>query len=160
MNDQCKLKADMKLDGLPEAALMPLDGSSHTDIHVALPFTREDYFDLVDAIGHIIREDKSGFIPSEIPPRLLRLGIKPHKWLEHVKNFSRRYGHCAGSVVRMQNYAIAFDKRWVMVNAIYLLLGEWQVSAGIANVHVNSGRRRRRATNQDDGAAAKAMVVW
>lgn len=37
---------------------MPIDGSSHTDIHFALPFTREDYFDLVDKTGRIIRDDK------------------------------------------------------------------------------------------------------
>lgn len=112
VNGQRQLKADMKLDRLPEAPLMPFDGSSHTDIHVALPFTREDYFELVDATGRIIREDKKGFIPSEVPPVLLRFGIKPHKWLDHVKNFSRCYGHCAGSVARMENYAAAFDKRW------------------------------------------------
>ena len=112
INEQRKLKADMKLDKLPEAPLMSFDGSSHTDVHVALPFTREDYFEPVDAMGRIIREDKKGFIPSEVPPVLLRFGIQPHKWLDHVKNFSRRYGHCAGSVARMRDYTAAFDKRW------------------------------------------------
>lgn len=112
INEQRKLKADMKLDKLPEAPLMSFDGSSHTDVHVALPFTREDYFEPVDAMGRIIREDKKGFIPSEVPPVLLRFGIQPHKWLDHVKNFSRSYGHCAGSVARMRDYTAAFDKRW------------------------------------------------
>lgn len=91
---------------------MPFEGSSHTDNHVALPFTREDYFDLVDVTGRMIRYGKKGFIPSEIPPILLRFGIKPHKWLEQVQNFSRCYGPCAGSVASMQDYAITFKKRW------------------------------------------------
>ncbi|HEY7773599.1 MAG TPA: transposase [Marinagarivorans sp.] len=112
ISKQRQLKAELKLDDLPEAPLMPFDGSSHTDIHAALPFTREDYFELVDATGRMIREDKKAFIPSKIPPILLRFGIKPDKWLEQVQNFSRRYGACAGSVACMQDYATAFNKRW------------------------------------------------
>lgn len=44
--------------------------SSHTGVHVALPLTRKDKLDLVDATGRIIREGKSGFIPSDVPPTI------------------------------------------------------------------------------------------
>ena len=44
IENQEKIKLRLNLDDLPEAPLMPFDGSSHTDIHVALPFTQEDYF--------------------------------------------------------------------------------------------------------------------
>lgn len=73
---------------------MPFDGSSHTDIHAALPFTREDYFDLVDKTGRIIREDKRGFIPAELPAIIVEFGINQDKWIEHVKHFGRRYASC------------------------------------------------------------------
>ena len=36
-------------------------------MHTALPFTREDYFELVDVTDRIIREDKRGAIPDEVP---------------------------------------------------------------------------------------------
>ena len=109
---QRTLKAELKLDKLPEASLMPFDGSAHTDIHVALPFTREDYFELVDVTGRVIREDKRGFINAEVPAILWRMGVKPDRWLDQILNFSRRYGSCAGSVARMEDYAEAFGKRW------------------------------------------------
>jgi hypothetical protein len=37
--DQKQLQKDLELDDLPAAALMRFDGSSHTGIHAALPFT-------------------------------------------------------------------------------------------------------------------------
>lgn len=106
------LKQDLNLAQLPEAPLMSFDGSSHTDLDVALPFTREDYLDLVDMTGRVIRDDKKGYIPTDLPPLVKQLGIKPSEWLDHVQNFSRRYGACAGHVARMQDYAKAHDKRW------------------------------------------------
>jgi hypothetical protein len=109
---QEKLKDDLELSSLPQAPLMPFDGSSHTDIHLALPFTREDYFDLVDSTGRIIREDKRGAISAKSEKLLARLGIKSTKWIDQVQNFGRRYGCCVGSVQCMQNYAEAFDLRW------------------------------------------------
>ncbi len=48
---QARLKADLKLDKQPEAPLMVFDGSNYTDIHVALPFTEQDYLRLVDETG-------------------------------------------------------------------------------------------------------------
>lgn len=77
---QEEIKKELDL-GLPEAALMPFDGSSHTSVHTALPFTREDYFDLVDVTGRMIRNDKHGAIDADIPPIVARLGINRDKWI-------------------------------------------------------------------------------
>ena len=113
VNNQVQLEKELNEDTTPKAALMPFDGSSHTGIHVALPFTRGEYFDLVDKTGRLIRQDKKGFISSNAPPILKTLGIRPDKWLDQVQNFGRRYGSCAGRVARMQDYAEYFGKRWV-----------------------------------------------
>ena len=43
-------------------------------IITALPFTMADYFALVDSTGRVIRDDKRGFIPSEVPPIIQRFG--------------------------------------------------------------------------------------
>jgi len=112
INRQRKIRSDLKLNTLPEASLMPFDGSSHTDVNIALPFTREDYFELVDTTGRIIREDKRGFIPGEVPTLIKRFGLKPDRWLDQVKNFSRRYGACAGCVARMESYSESTGRRW------------------------------------------------
>ena len=107
---QRDIKKSLGLEKQPEAPLMPFDGSSHKDIHAALPFTREDYFDLVDKTGRIIREDKRGFIPAELPPIIVEFGINPDKWIEHVKHFGRRYASYAGSRDNIVNFAALFDR--------------------------------------------------
>ncbi len=109
---QQTLKADLGLLEQPEAPLMPFCGSSHVSIHSALPFTRQDYFALVDATGRIIRNDKRGHIPPEIPAIVTRFGINPDKWLNHVQHFGRRYGCCAGAVEKMRAYAQVFKRKW------------------------------------------------
>ena len=91
---------------------MAFDGSSHTELDVALPFTREEYLELVDMTGSVIRDDKRGFIPSGLPSLVKPLGIKPSEWLDHVQSFSRRYGACAGHVVRMLDYARTHNRLW------------------------------------------------
>ena len=112
IKQQRQLKVDLEIDKLPEALLMPFDGSSHIDIHFALPFTREDYFDLVDKTGRVIKEGKRGFIAADTPTLIIQLGINPNHWLEHIQSFGKRYGMCAGSVDNIINFAERFDRQW------------------------------------------------
>ena len=96
----------------PQAPLMPFDGSAHTDIHLALPFTQQDYFDLVDKTGRLIREDKRGFIPAETPTVISQLGIDPNRWLDHIQHFGRRYANAVGSVDQLQAFEGLFHRQW------------------------------------------------
>ena len=112
MQQQRQLKKAMGLSDLPEQSLMSFSGSSKADIHRALPFTREDYFDLVDTTGRAIREDKRGAIRCDVPPLLQRLGIDPEQWLKQVQHFNRYYGSCAGRVANMQAFAEQRGRRW------------------------------------------------
>nr|MBX2859561.1 transposase [Cellvibrionaceae bacterium] len=112
VQQQRQLKTELALDNLPEQGLMPFSGSSHTDIHDALPFTREDYFVLVDKTGRAIRDDKRGVIRSDMPSILQQFGIDPDQWLEQVKHFNRRYASCVGRVTNMQNFAEKRGRRW------------------------------------------------
>lgn len=91
---------------------MAFDSSCHTGIYVALPFTREDYLQLVDATGRIIRSDKRGYIPDEIPGIVSRLGFEPDQWIAHIQNFGRPYGSCVGSVEAIGDYAGKSSRRW------------------------------------------------
>jgi hypothetical protein len=112
VKNQETIKLELELNELPEAPLMPFDGSSDTDIHTALPFTQEDYFDLVDQTGRMLRENKRGAIdPSKIPI-ITRFGIDPQHWLDHVQHFRRRYAHCAGSPEAICIFAGRNQKRW------------------------------------------------
>ena len=109
---QRKIRSELKLGKLPEAPLMPLDDSTRTEGQTVLPFSREDYFELVDTTVRIIREDKRGFISEDVPRILKKLGVKPDRWLDQVKYFSRRYGACADCVARMESYCESTGRRW------------------------------------------------
>lgn len=112
VQQQHKIKQHLKLDQLPQAPLMPFNGGSHVDVHHALPFTREDYFELVDKTGRMIREGKRGFIAESTPTIISRFGIDPDKWINHVKHFSRSYGEGIGSPEKLTAYALNFGRRW------------------------------------------------
>ena len=108
IRQQRELKKELALDDLPEAKLMPFDGSSHTSIHNALPFTRQDFFELVDTTRRAIREGKRGFIPSEIPLILSRFNIDPDSWVEHIVQFEQRFGRAVGSREKLREFAQKF----------------------------------------------------
>ena len=50
---------------LPRAPLMPVDATGR--MAAAIPFAFDDYLELVDSTGRVIREDKRGYIPGETP---------------------------------------------------------------------------------------------
>ena len=52
-----------------------------------LPTTFPEYLELVDWTGRIIREDKRGYIPSDLPPILTRIKIPISKYLANIKHF-------------------------------------------------------------------------
>jgi len=110
VNHQQEIKVVLHPKPLPEAPLMSFSGSSHVSIHNALPFTSEDYFDLVDSAGRLIREGKRGFIKEKTPPILERFGINAECWLEHVKFFNISYSFCVGGVERMRDFVAIFDR--------------------------------------------------
>ncbi|MFL0802280.1 MAG: transposase [Agarilytica sp.] len=112
ISKQERLKAALGVEKQPEAPLMRFDGSSHTDIHRALPFTQEDYFTLLDATGRAFREDKRGYIPSDVPSIVSQYGIDPNKWLAHVQGFGCTYSICVGSADKIVEYAHIFQRRW------------------------------------------------
>lgn len=92
--------------------LMPFDGSSHTDVHAALPFTQEDYLELVDTTGRALRDDKRGAISHKVAAIVARVRIDPHKWLDHLQRFGLTYGYCAGSVDNILDFSAHFERKW------------------------------------------------
>ena len=59
-----------------------------------IPFYLEDYLQLVDWTGRIIREDKRGAINQNLPPILDRLTIDPEHWLINSQHFEQQYSKC------------------------------------------------------------------
>ena len=78
----------------------------------ALPYTLSDYLDLVDMTGRIIREDKSGYIPQELPNILQRLGLPTDSWIEEFKRFNSTHYTAIGTVNQIRRFCINVGKQW------------------------------------------------
>lgn len=49
-----------------------------------LPLTLDKYLTLLDTLGRVVRQDKRGYIPPELPPILARLQIEAQSWLDRL----------------------------------------------------------------------------
>ncbi len=63
--------------------------------------------------GRIIREDKKGYIPSDIPPILDRLEIDPDLWSEHLCGFKDNFDTVIGPIEKLKEYCKRIKKKWV-----------------------------------------------
>ena len=87
-----------------QAKLKPLNGSCHAPLSEGIPFTRQDYFELVDWTGRIVREGKRGAIEESLPPILKRLGIEAERWVDSVSHFQRYFFDVAGTTASLEQY--------------------------------------------------------
>ena len=95
--DQCD--SDLK-----QARLKPLNGSCFAPLSDGIPFTRQDYFELVDWTGRTLREGKRGAIDGRLPPILQRLGIQPKNWVDSVSHFHKYFFDAAGTLSSLERF--------------------------------------------------------
>jgi hypothetical protein len=67
-----------------------------------LLFRLADYLELVDWTGRILRDDKRGAIPNELPPILERVQIDPKYWLYMARHFESRFKGLVGTAYRLK----------------------------------------------------------
>ena len=67
-----------------------------------LPFRLNDYLELVDWTGRILREDKRGAISNNLPPILDRRNIDPQHWLYLAKHFESPFKGMVGSAYKLK----------------------------------------------------------
>jgi len=89
---------------LKQARLKPLNGSCFAPLSEGIPFTRQDYFDLVDWTGRILREDKRGAIDGQLPPILQRLGIQSENCVDSVSHFHKYFFDAAGTLSSLEQF--------------------------------------------------------
>jgi hypothetical protein len=94
-NEPPRLQKEQRLAALSRAPLMPFDATGR--LATAVPFAFEDYLELVDGTGRVIREDKRGFIPSETPAILERLNIDPEQFIRTAGRTLHRFGSAIGT---------------------------------------------------------------
>jgi REP element-mobilizing transposase RayT len=82
--------------------LLPFAGNPREDMPKGLPFKLDDYLELVDWSGRILREDKRGSIPTSHPPILDRLQIDPTQWLYMARSFESRFKGFVGTAFKLK----------------------------------------------------------
>jgi REP element-mobilizing transposase RayT len=106
--NQAKQTSQPNTEKEQASGLMPFVGHPRQDMPKGLPFLLTDYLELVDWTGRIIREDKHGFIPQDIPPILNRLQIEPKEWLYLSKHFESPFKGLVGSIHKLKQVCAAF----------------------------------------------------
>lgn len=77
-----------------------------------IPLSLEDYLELLDASGRMIRDGKAGSIPTELAPILERLGIQSELWPGVVTKYHDWFGHIVGSTKKLVARAVQTGRKW------------------------------------------------
>lgn len=93
---------ELKRSGGQPESLMPFVGNPREPMPSGLPFKLQDYVELVDWSGRIIREGKRGAIAANLPPVLDRLDIEPQHWLFLVTRFESQFKGLVGCAHRLK----------------------------------------------------------
>ncbi len=83
-------------------ALLAFAGYPRQGMPKGLPFRLNDYLELVDWTGRILREDKKGAISENLPPILHRINIETKHWLYMTQNFESSFKGLVGSVYKLK----------------------------------------------------------
>lgn len=92
--------------------LSPFLGNPRKDSPEGLHFSLEDYLNLVDWTGRIIRNDKRGAIPEKLPPILHRLKITSKQWSALTQGFEKQFHQFVGEVdnVKEATYSLGYKR--------------------------------------------------
>jgi hypothetical protein len=93
------------LNALPRAPLMPFDATGR--MAAAIPFAFDDYLELVDSTGRVIREDKRGCIPGETPQILERLNIDPEQFITTAARMLDLFSTAIGTPEHLTAHCVA-----------------------------------------------------
>lgn len=92
--------------------IQPLTGNPRNSISEGLPFHLTDYLELVDWTGRIIREDKRGYIPDNMPDILQRLNLDTKHWLYLSEHFESPFKHLVGAAHSVRQACEETGRQW------------------------------------------------
>ena len=106
------LKARHSKKAIKQTGLLNFVGYPRKDMPEGLPFRLADYLELVDWTGRVIREDKRGAVPANMPPLLERLAIDAQHWMYLSKHFESPFKDLVGSARTVRNACEELGKQW------------------------------------------------
>ena len=78
------------------------------------PISSDDYLELVDQTGRIVRSGKRGAIPSHLAPILERLDVDLERWLAAMANGGRFGGSAIGCAWARAKEAVRRGVKWIV----------------------------------------------
>ena len=99
-------------DQQPEA-LLPFVGYPRKDMPQGLPFQLNDYLELVDWSGRILREDKKGAIANKLPGILQRLDMDAKQFIYLTRNFEHPFKNLVGAAHHVRKACESIGQNWV-----------------------------------------------
>jgi REP element-mobilizing transposase RayT len=91
--------------------LMPFAGNPRKDMPEGIPFKLDDYLQLVDWTGRLMREDKRGCIANNLPVILGRLHIAPEQWLKTSHHFEKQFKHFVGETSQVKSFLKKIERK-------------------------------------------------
>jgi hypothetical protein len=71
-----------------------------------IAFSLQDYCELFDTTGRIIRANKAGVMDSAQSPILSRLGLSEEQWLNLTTKFEQHFCYAVGAEQMMKDFKI------------------------------------------------------
>lgn len=93
-----------------ETTLRPFDPDAAA---AGLPFTLQDYLELVDWAGRAIQRGKRGHIPTSTPPIMVRLNMQSSPVLAYLQHSEKFTPVALGPVSALRKFAHAMGRRFV-----------------------------------------------
>ncbi|MDO8896291.1 MAG: hypothetical protein Q7V19_01480, partial [Bacteroidales bacterium] len=89
------LRQETHLAALPLQPLLTFDGTCR--LRAAIPFSFEDYLDLVETTGRSLHPGKRGLIAERVPKLLQRLAIDPERFMDCATDLMKQFGSAVGA---------------------------------------------------------------
>jgi REP element-mobilizing transposase RayT len=106
---QRRIKA--AFNGEQPKSLLPFVGNERKDMPKGLMFSAQDYLQLVDDTGRIIRDNKRGAISQTSQQILDRLNIPQENWLKLTTDFGRLFKGAVGTLQELDVYCEHLEKK-------------------------------------------------
>jgi hypothetical protein len=85
---QRRIRVSQQQSNMQTIERLPFAGNPRKNMPEGIPFRYTDYLELVDwTTGRILRDDKRGAIPANLPVILILLSINPKHWTYLAKDF-------------------------------------------------------------------------
>jgi REP element-mobilizing transposase RayT len=97
-----------------EVARVPLRGFQVAGSSASgIPYTRQDYLELVDWSGRIVHPNKRGVIDARLPSIMQRLNIDAAAWTDAMQPGGNLFGRAMGRLDHLRLHAKLLNQSWI-----------------------------------------------